>query len=235
MTARHLSFVETGRAQPSRELVLLLADSLDVPAFERNGLVIAAGYAPQSRNFELSGQPLEEAKARLLRVLDGYDPYPAVLCDRYRNILAGNVGSMVFVEDLPPDPGRSPNALRSMFGPGGNSTRVRNLDEWSKYLLGGVRRQALATGDPELWGLYDEVTGYLPGWRDDDLPPDQIGVPLLLETRKGLLTLSSTITSFGASTHVPLPELSLVAFLPGNAVTAEILHEYAREFSAATE
>jgi transcriptional regulator with XRE-family HTH domain len=239
VTARHLSFVETGRALPSRDMVLHLAHVLEVPELERNNLLVAAGFAPVFPKSAPADPYPGDVRRAIDTVLASYEPSPAAVIDRLRNVVAGNLACLLFIEDLPDDVLGDPfNSFLVGFHPA-MASRIQNLDEWSEYVLGRLRRQALITGDAQLAALYEATVDLLPDGHGLASPSlnevaDRIGVPMLLQSRKGLLNLITTITSFGSALDIMLDDLVLVTFLPGDASTAELLREYARDLAEAT-
>jgi transcriptional regulator with XRE-family HTH domain len=228
VSTRHLSFVETGRSRPSPELLLHLAEHLDVPLRERNALLLAAGYAPTYSETDLAAPALAPVKDALDRVLAAHEPYPAVVVDRRWDVVALNAGVAVLLEGVDERVlGPPTNALRLALCPGGLADRIVNFDEWSAHLLDRLRRQVLATGDAELSALYDELVAY-PGVRDHrelvpaEAPPP-LAVPLRLRNDGGELAFLSTVTTFGTALDITLAELTLEAFLPADAATAAAL------------
>jgi transcriptional regulator with XRE-family HTH domain len=235
VTARHLSFVETGRARPSREMVLHLAETLDVPLRDRNALLLAAGHAPTYPQSDLASPPFETVRAALEQVLTAHEPYPAIVVDRHWNLVSSNVAATVLVEDVAPALLEPPaNVLRVALHPDGLGRRIRNLDQWSVHILDRLRRQELLTGDAIFGELFDELAGLL---RDAGVEPAHTGgegpldvaTPMLLDTRRGPLALITMVATFGTPLDVTLAELSLETFLPLDAVTVETLNRYAAE------
>ena len=228
VSTRHLSFVETGRSRPSPELLLHLAEHLDVPLRERNALLLAAGYAPTYAETDLAAPELAPVKDALDRVLAAHEPYPAVVVDRRWDVVALNAGVSVLLDGVDERVlGPPTNALRLALCPGGLADRIVNFDEWSAHLLDRLRRQLLATGDLDLAALYDELVA-CPGVRDHrdvvaaEAPPP-LAVPLRLRTDGGELAFLSTVTTFGTALDITLAELTLEAFLPADAATAAAL------------
>jgi len=228
ISARHLSFIETGRARPSREMVLHLAERLDVPLRDRNRLLLAAGFAPVfgERSFDESQMaPVREA---LDRFLSAHEPYPAVVVDRHWNVIAANRGIGYVNQDVAPELRAPPaNALRIALHPDGLASRISNLAAWSGYLLAGLRREIEATGDPELEALYQELAGY-PGVTAEYDPadsPNPNDVLLMQEFRLDdrQLAFFCTLTTFGTPRDLTLAELTIVAFYPADPQTAEAL------------
>src|SRR3954451_18828310 len=157
VSARHLSFVETGRARPSEHMVLHLAETLDVPLRERNRLLLAAGYAPVYSQHALYEPELAPIKTALDQLLKAHEPFPAVVLDRGHNLVAANeaVGHLtqgVAAQLLAPPA----NVLRIALHPEGMAPRIKNLGEWRAHLLRDLEAQRDRTGDPELDRLYEE-------------------------------------------------------------------------------
>ena len=228
MSARHLSFIETGRAQPSREMVLHLADRLDVPLRERNRLLLAAGYAPVFADHGLEGDESAPIREALERFLAAHEPYPAVVLDGHWNLVLANAAVALLTEAVAPELLEPPaNALRITLHPQGMAPQILNFDEWSGHLLARLHRQATVTGDAELERLHEELSGY-PGVRGDRAPveattAEEIVLPLQLRRAGGDLSLFSTVTVFGTALDVTLSELTVEAFYPANGQTAALL------------
>jgi len=238
VTTRHLSFVETGRARPSREMVLHLAEVLDVPLRERNNLLVAAGFAPTFRQSDLADPSFDTVRTALDQILQGHEPYPAIVVDRQWQLVSANMAAMVLVEGADEQLLEPPvNVLRVSLHPKGLAPRVRNLDVWSDHVLGRLKRQALITGDDELAELEQELRDLV---RDQGVDESRVlgetggdvAIPLLLDSAKGPLALVTTIATFGTALDITLAELALEAFLPADQGTAELLHEYARDRAA---
>lgn len=234
VTTRHLSFVETGRSRPSREMVLHLAEHLDVPLRERNQLLIAAGFAPTFRQSSLDDESFASVRVALDQVLAGHEPYPAMVVDRNWHLVSANAAAAVLIEGVSPDLLEAPvNVLRVSLHPQGLAPRIRNLDQWADHIITRLRRQAMITGDDDLTALADELEGYAtelgadPGRRAHE-GPEEVALPLLLDCERGPLRLISTIATFGTALDITLAELALEAFLPGDAATADLLQEYAQ-------
>jgi transcriptional regulator with XRE-family HTH domain len=239
VTTRHLSFVETGRSRPSREMVLHLAEHLDVPLRERNQLLVAAGYAPTFRQGDLADPSFDAVRTALDQVLAGHEPYPAIIVDRRWNLVSFNQAAAVLVEGVADHLLQPPaNVLRASLHPDGLAPRIRNLDHWAEHILARLRRQALITGDEELADLGVELAGYVEaaGVTQGDggvEGPDEVATPMLLDSRLGPLAMITTIATFGTALDITLAELAIEAFLPADARTTEILNAYARERAAA--
>src|SRR5438309_578365 len=177
VSARHLSFLETGRARPSREMVLQLADSLEVPLRARNELLVAAGFAPVYGERRLDGPDMAAVRRGLDLVLAAYEPFPAVVIDRGWHLVAGNRGVPLLTDGVDPRLLEPPvNVLRLSLHPDGMAPRIRNLAQWRAHVLHRLAREARLSGDPGLSALHDELAA-LPGGRDPR-PPDGIAVPL---------------------------------------------------------
>jgi transcriptional regulator with XRE-family HTH domain len=231
ISARHLSFVETGRAQPSREMGLRLAEQLDVPLRERNALLVAAGFAPVYRERPLDDPALDGARRAVDLVLAGHEPYPALAVDRYWTLVAANKSVMPLLAGV----GRhllSPpvNVLRLSLHPDGVVTRIVNAAEWRAHILERLRRQVLSSGDARLRALLDELQQYPApsgGSAQTPLEPGGVVVPLTLATDAGVLSFISTTTVFGTPVDVTLAELAIESFFPADAATAERLRAMA--------
>jgi transcriptional regulator with XRE-family HTH domain len=233
VSTRHLSFVETGRSKPSRELLLHLAEHLDVPLRERNDLLLAAGYAPAYRQRPLDDGAMAPVRAALDKILAGHEPFPAVIVDRGWNLVAANGTALAILTDgvaphllAPPA-----NALRVTLHPEGLAPRVANLAEWSAHLLSRLHREATATADADLFALHDELAGY-PGvhdGRDDPTDPAALLFTTLhLRRERGDdLVLFSTVATFGTARDVTIAELSIESFFPADAPTEAALRALA--------
>lgn len=224
VSSRHVSFLETGRARPSREMVLRLADHLEVPLRERNALLLAAGYAPAYVERTLEDPEMAPVQQAIDRFLRAHEPYPAVILDRRHNLLSGNDAVAVLTDGVAPELLEAPaNALRVTLHPRGMAPRILNLDEWSAHLLHRLRRQAAITGDAELERLHEELAGY-PGV-SVEAPHDSgtghdILLPLRLRVDDRELAFFSTVSTFGTAVDITLDELTIEAFYPANAATA---------------
>ncbi len=229
ISARHLSFVETGRSRPSREMVLHLADQLDVPLRERNALLIAGGFAPTFHSTDFSAPEMQPVREAIDRLLAAHEPYPAILVDRRWTLMAANRAALVLVDGVAPGLLDPPcNVLRATLHPKGLSSRILNLDEWFDHILGNLRRQIAVTGDDELRALADELMGYA-GEAGLAVPPPQegsraIAIPMRLRTDDGDLAFITMIATFGTALDITLTELSIETFLPADAATGAALH-----------
>jgi transcriptional regulator with XRE-family HTH domain len=226
VSSRHLSFLETGRARPSREMVIRLAEELEVPLRERNALLLAAGYAPVYDERPLDAPEMAPVRQAIDRFLRAHEPYPAVVVDRYHNLIAANDALDLLLEGIAPELLEPPaNAMRVALHPRGMAPRTLNLAEWSAQLLQRLRRETQITGDPELARLYNELAAY-PGVevaaRQPDVQPTDIVLPLRLLDLDGASELAffSTLSTFGTAADITLAELAIEAFYPANAHTA---------------
>ena len=231
VSTRHLSYLETGRAQPSREMVLRLADRLDVPLRERNGLLTAAGFAPLYREHALADPEMRAPAQAVELVLKAHEPYPALAVDRHWTMVACNRMVPLLMQDLPQQLLAPPlNVLRLSLHPQGLAPRIVNLPAWRAHLLHRLRQQVQASGDPALAALAEELRAYpvVGGGAPAALPPEgHVYVPLQLRTPAGVLHFISTITVFGTPTDITLSELALETFFPADEATAEALRQMA--------
>jgi transcriptional regulator with XRE-family HTH domain len=244
ISQKHLSFIESGRSLPSRDMVLLLAEHLGVPLRERNALLLAAGYAPVYLERALEDPALHAAKAAIDLLLKGHEPYPALAVDRHWTLLAANaaiggfLGLVTAAELLRPPV----NVLRLSLHPGGLAPFIVNLGEWQAHLVARLRQQIRATADPILAELLAELLSYpVPAQplrkghgpahgrghaQGSGIAPETepaIIVPLQLQLGDRLLSLISTTTVFGTPIDITLSELALETFFPADAATAEAL------------
>ncbi|MEV4598277.1 helix-turn-helix transcriptional regulator [Amycolatopsis sp. NPDC049253] len=227
ISTRHLSFVETGRSTPSREMVLRLGEHLEVPLRERNRLLLAAGYAPAYGETELGAPELTAVRDAVRQLLTGHEPYPAAVVDRGWNLVDANASLGVLVEGVAPDLLAPPvNVLRATLHPDGMAPNVLNLGEWRAHLLGRLRRQVEQTADAGLAELLAELREYP---CDQPVPevevpgPGDIFVPLRYRHRGTDLTFFSTVATFGTPLDVTVAELVIESFYPANPETAEYL------------
>lgn len=220
ISSRHLSFVETGRSRPSREMVLLLADQLEVPLRDRNTLLLAAGYAPAYDERSLEDEEMSSVREALGLILMGYEPFPALAVDREWNLVLANDALAPLLAGVAEELLEPPvNVLRVSLHPDGMSDRILNLAEWRGHLLDRLAREAAVTGSAETEALREELAGY-PGGSTHPSPEGRIAVPLRLRTDAGDLSFISTVTTFGTAVDIALAELSVEAFLPADPATA---------------
>lgn len=223
ISSRHLSFVETGRSKPSRDMVLRLADRLEIPLRERNQLMLAAGFAPAYTRLDLDDAGMSPIKAAIEQVLTAYEPFPALVVDRGWHLVAANASLPMLLAGLPDELLAPPvNVLRASLHPDGLAPRIANLAEWRGHVLERLGREIAVTASEELRELYDELAAY-PGGTEPGAPEGQIAVPMRVRTDAGELMFVSTVTTFGTAVDVTLAELSIEAFLPANAETAAAL------------
>ena len=223
VSARHISFVETGRATPSRAMVLRLAGVLDVPRREQNHMLVAAGHAPAYSERPLDAPDMAAVQAGLARVLAAYEPYPCIVVNRVWDLVSANAGTSVLLAGVAPHLLDRPNALRIALHPEGLAPRIRNLGQWRGHLIERLRREVAADDTGELTALLDEVGGY-PGAEDRFPDLGGVAVPLELTTPDGAeLRLLSMVTTFGTALDLTAAELSIEAFLPADAATAAVL------------
>lgn len=233
VSTRHLSFVESGRAVPSREMVMHLAERLDVPLRARNALLVAAGYAPLFRERPLSDPQLAAAREAVELVLKGHEPYPALAVDRHWTIVASNNALAPLLSGASPELLKPPvNALRLSLHPDGIAGSIVNWHAWREHTLTRLQRQIDVSGDGTLGALRDELAAYPapPGAEaaeHDSAAVNQIAVPLRLRTPIGELSFFSTTTVFGTPVDVTLSELAIEAFFPADQQTATALREFA--------
>lgn len=228
VSQRHLSFVESGRSRPSRDLLLRLGQELAIPLRERNRLLLAAGFAPVFTERALDAPDMVAAREAISTVIDGHAPFPALAIDRRWTLVAANAPARRLIAGAAPHllDGQI-NVLRLSLDPQGLAPRIANLAEWRHHLLGRLRADAGASGDPDLLSLHDELAA-LPGPRSRPSPGPlaKVAVPLQLRTSDGdVLSLISTTTMFGTATDVTLSELVLEAFYPADERTRRHLIE----------
>ncbi|MEU9993149.1 helix-turn-helix domain-containing protein [Streptomyces sp. NPDC048045] len=213
-TQRHLSFIESGRSVPGRNMVVRLAESLELPLRERNELLLAAGYAPAYPESQLDDPVLAPVRTAIDHILRGHLPYPALVVDRGGDLIAANAAFDLITEAAAPDLlGPGTNVYRLALHPDGLAPRILNLAEWAHHILARLGH---------LQELRTELAGYVP-----ELEPSAgllgFAVPLRLQSSHGELRLMTTVTTFATAVDVTLAELKLEAFLPADPATAEAL------------
>ena len=230
VSARHLSFVETGRGAPSRELLLALADALEVPLRERNALLLAAGFAPSYPATDLEDDQLRPVRDALQHLLTAHQPYPALVVDRWGDVRLTNDAVPPLLDGVAAELLRPPiNIYRLALHPDGLAPRIRNLADWAGHLIDRLARQQRQTGDHRLAELLEEIRGY-PAGRTPADPADPLRdvlITLRLDHPAGELNLISTVTTFGAPHDVTLAELGVEAFFPADDASRETLHRLA--------
>jgi transcriptional regulator with XRE-family HTH domain len=224
VSARHVSFIETGRSTPSPEMLLRLAGKLDVPPRESNELLIAAGYAPRYGALAYDAPELDPVNRAIDRLLEAHEPYPAVVVDRQWELVAANEGVGLLTDGVAPELLEPPvNALRLALHPDGVARRILNLAEWRGHILERLERQARLSGDPALGVLLTELRGY-PGGETHDPREHDVFVPLRLAGPDGAeLNFLSTVATFGTAVDVTVAELSIESFFPADEATAAAL------------
>jgi transcriptional regulator with XRE-family HTH domain len=232
ISARHLSFVETGRSQPSREMVLRLAEQLEVPLRQRNDLLLAAGYAPAFRERPLDHPALASARQAIDRLLAGHEPYPALAVDRHWNLVAANRAVAPLLVGVAPALLQPPvNVMRLALHPEALAPRILNFSEWQAHVFHRLRHQIEVTGDRVLLDLQQELRGYAAPRGGRGTPPSTsdstVLVPLRLATSAGTLSLISTTVVFGTPLDVTLSELALETFFPADEDSAALLWQLA--------
>ncbi|HET6224479.1 MAG TPA: helix-turn-helix transcriptional regulator [Dongiaceae bacterium] len=231
ISTRHVSFIETGRSQPSRPMVIHLAERLEVPLRDRNALLMAAGYAPVYGERGLDDPALAAARQAVDLVLTGHEPYPALAVDRHWQLVAANRAVALLLAGAAAELLQPPvNVLRLSLHPSGLAPRIANLRHWRDHVVARVFRQVEVSADPVLAALCDELRGYpVP---EAEAGADRSGhaesygdvvVPFRLRTEQGVLSLFSTTTVFGTAVDITLAELAIESFFPADAATAETL------------
>jgi transcriptional regulator with XRE-family HTH domain len=231
ISARHLSFIETGRSQPSPEMILRLAEQLEVPVRERNQLLLAAGYAPAFSEHSLADPVLAPVREALDLILTGHEPYPALVVDRRWNMVAANSTMAAIAAWVDPELLLAPvNVMRAGLHPRGLARWTLNLAEVRAHFLERLRRQVAITGDHELTALLEEVAGYPTDRPEHDDPPpelaaDHIVTPLIrMRGPNGEeLSLFATVATFGGAAEVTTSELSIELTFPADAASAQVL------------
>jgi transcriptional regulator with XRE-family HTH domain len=219
-TQRHLSFIESGRSVPGREMVIRLTESLGLPLRERNELLLKAGYAPAYPQTALDSPGLAPVLGALTHILEAHMPYPAIIIDRYGDIVAANAGQQILADGCAGQ--LRANAYRLALHPDGMAPRIANFAEWARHVLNGMAAELARNPDERLAALHTELSRYVP---PADVAPGHLGfaVPLQLRTPHGEMRLMTTITSFATAVDVTVSELKLEAFLPADHATAAAL------------
>ncbi|MFD6658034.1 helix-turn-helix domain-containing protein [Streptomyces parvus] len=240
-SARHISFIETGRSRPSEDMVLRLAEHLDVPVRERNALLVIAGYAPRYPQTSLDDPAMASLRESLERLLTAYEPYPALVVDGTYGVVAANRGVSLLLEGVPEKLLAPPlNAMRLTLHPEGLAPRIVNLPEWRADLLAQMDRQIALVRSPALRALYDEVAAYpVParaggpartaegtGGAGREGAGAAFALPMLLEHGGRVLSFVSSIATFNTPMDVTVAELAIETFLPADRETASYLHAH---------
>lgn len=227
-SARHISFIETGRSRPSEEMVLRLAEHLDIPVRDRNALLLAAGYAPHYPETPLDDPSMDALREGMERLIQGYEPYPAVVVDATYHVLAANRGIIMLLEGVPESLLTPPlNAMRLTLHPEGLAPRIRNLRAWRDHLLAQMDRQIALRRSQPLRALYEEVAAYpVPDPTEEDEPIDPVpyfALPMQIEHEGRILSFISSISTFNTPMDVTVAELAIETFLPADPATAKYL------------
>lgn len=228
-SARHISFIETGRSRPSEEMVLRLADHLDVPVRERNALLLAAGYAPHYPETPLDDPSMEALRAGVERLIQAYEPFPALVVNATYDVVAANRGIAMFLEGVPERLLAPPlNAMRLTLHPEGLAPRIRNLRAWRGHLLAQMDRQIALRRSEALRALYEEVAAYpVPDRPEEGIEPAQtvhhFALPMQIEHEGRVLSFISSISTFNTPMDVTVAELAIETFLPADPATAKYL------------
>ncbi|MEH0574392.1 MULTISPECIES: helix-turn-helix transcriptional regulator [Streptomyces] len=228
-SARHISFVETGRSRPSEEMLLRLAEHLDVPVRERNALLLAAGYAPHYPQTPLDDPALDALRAGLDRLIQGYEPYPALVMDARYDVVAANRGITMLLDGVPESLLAAPlNAMRLTLHPQGLAPRIRNLREWRGHLLAQMERQIALYRSAPLRELYDEVAAYPVAQsaptKEPAEPVPYFALPMQIEHEGRILSFISSVSTFNTPMDVTVAELAIETFLPADPATVAHLH-----------
>lgn len=225
-SARHLSFIETGRANPSRTMLVHLCEQLEIPLRDRNRLLLAAGFAPAYAEPSLDTPVMDAVRGAMHQILAGHDPYPALAIDQSWNMIDANSGVTLLLTGIDPKLLTAPvNALRLSLHPDGMASRIANLAQWRGHIFERLSRQIEVTGSPELLDLRDELREYPGGTVDLTLPePDQAVVPLRLRHEDHELSFLSVTTVFGTPMNVTVAELAIESFFPADAETKKRLN-----------
>ncbi|MFG2717695.1 helix-turn-helix domain-containing protein [Streptomyces sp. NPDC048416] len=230
-SARHISFIETGRSRPSEEMILRLAEHLDVPVRERNALLLAAGYAPHYAQTPLDDPSMSSLREGMERLLQAYEPFPALMVDATYTVLAANRGIAMLLEGVAPHLLAPPvNAMRLTLHPEGLAPRIRNLPQWRGHLLEQMQRQIALLRSDTLRALYEEVAAH-PVPDGGETPPGDtqahqafpFALPLRIEHAGTVLSFISTIATFNTPMDVTVSELAIETFLPADPETAKYL------------
>jgi len=233
-STRHLSCLETGKAQPSREMVTRLAECLDIPLRDRNTFLLTAGFAPAFPERSVAG--LEAAKVAIDSVLRAHNPYPAIAVDRHWNVVLSNAALPQLYEGCSAELMRKPvNAVRLILHPAGMGPRIVNFAAWRAHTLGLLRQQLAARVDPAIKALLAEVAGYPTPINSEPLEsfgaPQHLATPLRIWTRFGVVSFINTLTVFGTPNDVTLAELALEMLFPADDKTTEIVKQMLEETS----
>lgn len=230
VSTKHVSFIETGRASPSPEMILHLADQLDVPIRERNVMLLAAGYAPRYAETPLDAEAMAAVRRAVEMVLEHHEPFPAVVVDRRWDVVTANGPASLLTAGVDPGLLEPPlNVIRVSLHPSGLAPRVVNFDEYASHLVSRLRRQVEKCADRELEALLGEVSAYPNVLTSLAAAPHEPGVilPLVLDVGGSRLSFFSTISTFGTPLDITTAELAIEAFFPADDATESVLREQA--------
>ncbi|MGW0040646.1 helix-turn-helix domain-containing protein [Rhodococcus sp. NPDC003348] len=228
VSARHVSFLETGRSRPTRAMLLRLSEQLDIPLRERNSLFLAAGFAPAYPEHALGDVPMASVARAISQILHAHLPSPAVVVDRHWHLVDGNDAVALLVDGCSADLLEPPvNVLRLSLHPEGMAPRIVNLGQWRAHVLRRLEHQIAATGDPVLGGLATELAGYPCADPAVEPEPGALVVPIRIRTAAGELALLSATTVFGTPLDVTVAELAIETFHAADERTAEALRRFA--------
>ncbi|MGM1075011.1 helix-turn-helix domain-containing protein [Streptomyces sp. H28] len=228
-SARHISFVETGRARPSEEMVLRLAEHLDVPVRERNALLLAAGYAPRFPETPLDDPALGALREGIEQLIGGFEPYPALVVNALYDVVAANSAVLELIDGVPQDLLEPPlNTMRLTLHPRGLAPRIKNLRQWRGHLLAQMERQIALRRSEPLRALYEEVAAYpVPGSAGEDEEAVEVAayfaLPMRIEHRGRTLSFVSSVSTFNTPMDVTVAELAVETLLPADPATAKYL------------
>jgi transcriptional regulator with XRE-family HTH domain len=232
VSSRHLSFIETGRSNPSREMVLLLAEHLDLPLRERNAMLLSAGFAPAFEQRSIEAPELSAVRDAVKMVLKGHEPFPAIAVDRSWNVIMSNCGAAFLGEGVAPELlSPTPNVYRLSLHPNGFRPRVLNFQEYAGHLVARLRRDSAVHGGPELHALLTEIETY-PGISELSAPVTGRGgvaLPLCVESDGCELAFITTIATFGTPYEVTVSELAIETFFPADNFTANYVRSRAHK------
>jgi transcriptional regulator with XRE-family HTH domain len=237
ISARHLSFIETGRSKPSAQVLMELAEQLELPLRERNRLLLAAGYAPRYAEREFDADSMAPVRQALHRLLQAHQPYPAVVLDRHWNVVMANDAARLLTALLPALLAVPPlNIFRISLHPEGMAAHTLNFSEWGSYMLQALRRAVLTTGDAALQALEREVRGFpnvaaLLARAESSEEPEApaLLVPCVMRLPAGTLSMFTTLTTFGTARDVTLDELSVEMFYPSDPASEALLRGLAQD------
>ncbi|MFZ0172469.1 MAG: helix-turn-helix transcriptional regulator [Acidimicrobiales bacterium] len=236
VSTRHLSFIESGRARPSREMLLHLARALEVPLREQNGLLLAAGFSPAYTESSLDAPHMAPVREALDRLLRAHDPFPALAVDRRWNLVLANASVLMLIDGIADELLQPPiNVMRATLHPYGLARRIVNFEEYAQHLLDRLRRQIFLTGDETLQDLLGELVTY-PGVRagggeEGQVSQHDVVLPVRIRDASGVLSFFSMISTLGTALDVTLADLAVESFFPADEATSRAVREGARASS----